>query len=127
MPVIALNHYNFRAPRALLDQLRDFYCDVVGLQQGERPLFGNFGYWLYAGGRPILHLAEAGEAENRVPAAKNTFDHVAFSCSGRRDMEALLVALGVPYQTAEVPRTQQVQLFLNDPAGNGVELNFEKE
>ena len=127
MPVIALNHTNFRAPRALLDELRNFYCDVVGLKQGERPAFRSFGYWLYAGGQPLLHLAEAEATENRVAEAKNTFDHVAFTCAGRQEMEAHLVRRGVSYKLACVPRTQQVQIFLNDPAGNGVELNFEKE
>lgn len=31
MPALGFSHYNLRAPRALLDELRDFYRDVVGL------------------------------------------------------------------------------------------------
>jgi catechol-2,3-dioxygenase len=124
MPVTNLNHYNLRAPRELLDTLRTFYCDVVGLRQGARPPFQSFGYWLYAGENPILHLSEAGAGEVRIAGAMNTFDHVAFTCYGRREMEAHLVRCAVTYNRAEVPLTAQVQLFLKDPAGNGIELNF---
>ena len=124
MPVTNLNHYNLRAPRELLDSLRTFYCDVVGLKQGARPPFQSFGYWLYAADNPILHLSEAKADEMRAVNAMNTFDHVAFTCIGRREMEAHLTRCGVTYNSAEVPLTAQVQLFLKDPAGNGIELNF---
>jgi catechol-2,3-dioxygenase len=124
MPIIALNHYNLRAPRQLLDELRTFYCDVVGLKEGARPPFRFFGYWLYAGENPILHLSEARPEENRAGGVVNTFDHVAFTCTGRGEIEATLARRGVAYQRSEVPLTQQVQLFFKDPAGNGVELNF---
>lgn len=124
MPVTTFNHYNLRAPRDLLDQLRAFYCDVVGLKQGDRPPFPNVGYWLYAGDQAILHLSEARPGERRAAGVANTFDHVAFSCTDRREMEAHLATCGVAYRTAEVPMTGQMQLFFQDPAGNGVELNF---
>ncbi len=124
MPVAALNHYNLRCSRELLDRLRTFYCDVIGLRQGERPPFPSFGYWLYAGDDAILHLSEARPQEQRLAGTVNTFDHAAFSCSGRSEMEAHLARCGVAFETAEVPGTGQVQLFLKDPAGNGVELNF---
>ena len=124
MPVAALNHYNLRAPRDLLDKLCTFYCDVIGLKLGARPPFQSFGYWLYAGDNPILHLSEARSDEVRVAGAVNTFDHVAFTCNGRREMEAHLVRCGVVYKMVEVPSTTQVQLFLKDPGGNGIELNF---
>jgi catechol 2,3-dioxygenase-like lactoylglutathione lyase family enzyme len=127
MPVTALNHYNLRAPRDLLDKLRAFYCDVVGLKQGARPPFDSFGYWLNADGQAILHLSEARPGEHRAAGAVNTFDHVAFSCTARREMEAQLAHCGVEYRTAEVPLTTQVQLFFHDPAGNGIELNFADE
>ena len=124
MPVVTLDHYNLRANRELLVALRDFYCDVVGLKEGARPPFKFFGYWLYAGNDAILHLAEARPDETRAAGAVGTFDHVAFSCTARHEMESRLVSRGVAYRVAEVPGTAQVQFFLKDPAGNGVELNF---
>ncbi|HUI98961.1 MAG TPA: VOC family protein [Usitatibacter sp.] len=125
MGVQGLNHYNLRAPRAMLDRLRDWYRDMLGLEIGERPPFRFHGYWLYAGGRPILHLSEAAAGEEHPVPGSGTFDHVAFTCTGLSAMRARLDARGVPYRVAEVPLTKQRQVFLHDPAGNGVELNFD--
>lgn len=125
MPVTGFSHYNLRAPRALLHELRDFYCEVVGLEEGDRPPFRGFGYWLYAGGEAVLHLSEAGADERRPAQPIGTFDHAAFRCTGRAEYEHKLNRRGIQYRVATVPATQQVQIFLTDPAGNGVELNFE--
>src|SRR5437899_3008090 len=124
MPTIGFSHYNLRAPRDLLDALRDFYCEVVGLAPGARPPFSNFGYWLYAGDHDVLHLSEAAAGDARVVGVKSTFDHVAFTCTGRADAEQRLSRHGIDYRVAVVPGTGQVQLFFHDPAGNGVELSF---
>ena len=125
MPVRAFDHYNLRAPRALLDDLCAFYRDVVGLTVGERPPFRRFGYWLYSGGeRPVLHLSLADDGEER-PSAVNTFAHAAFNCTGRAEFELRLKSLGVPYRTAQVPQLNLAQLFFHDPAGNGIELQFD--
>jgi hypothetical protein len=35
-----------------------------------------------------------------------------------------LAAHGIEWRTARVPLIGQIQLFVRDPAGNGVELNF---
>lgn len=124
MSVQGFNHYNLRAPRALLDRLRDFYCEVVGLEQGERPAFRSFGYWLYAGGRDILHLSECPETEQRQIGIKTTLDHVAFTCTDFVATQQHLSRLGVEFGSREVPATGIRQIFFIDPAGNGVEFNF---
>ena len=124
MPVRAFDHYNLRAPRALLDELCAFYRDVVGLTLGERPPFRRFGYWLYAGERPVLHLAEADADEVCDAPVSGTFNHASFDCADKPEFERRLAARGIPYRTARVPLTGQVQLFFRDPAGNGVELAF---
>src|SRR5688572_4932370 len=100
MPVAAFDHYNLRAARPVLDELRDFYRDVVGLTVGERPPFRRFGYWLYAGDRAVLHLSEADGSEVRSLAAVTTFSHAAFNCTGRAEFERRLQALRIPYRTA---------------------------
>ena len=124
VPVTGFDHYNLRADRAMLDRLRDFYRDVVGLTVGERPPFRRFGYGLYAGERAVLHLSLADDGEQR-PAAVNTFAHAAFNCTGRAELEQRLKALGIPYRTAQVPLLHIAQLFFRDPAGNGIELQFD--
>ena len=124
MPVQGFDHYNLRADRPTLDRLRDFYRDVVGLTVGERPPFRRFGYWLYSGERPVLHLSLADEGEER-PTAVNTFAHAAFNCTGRVEFERRLKSLGIAYRTAQVPQLHLAQLFFRDPAGNGIELQFD--
>ena len=124
MPVQAFDHYNLRAPRALLDELCAFYRDVVGLTVGERPPFRRFGYWLYAGVRPVLHLGEADPQDVCDARVEGTFNHASFTCTNRREFERRLADLHIDYRTASVPLTGQVQLFFRDPAGNGVELCF---
>jgi catechol-2,3-dioxygenase len=126
MQVASFDHYNLRAARVVLDALCAFYRDVIGLEVGPRPPFRHFGYWLYAGGRPVLHLSEADRDERREPG-ETTFSHAAFNCQDRAGYERRLAALGIDYRTAHVPLTGQVQLFFHDPAGNGVELNFAGE
>jgi extradiol dioxygenase family protein len=124
MNVVGLSHYNLRAPRELLDALRTFYCEVVGLKVGPRPPFTSFGYWLYAGSQAVLHLSVTARTAARPVAAAASFDHAAFSCVGRREFESKLTGRGIEYELVEVPQTGQVQLFIQDPAGNGVELLF---
>jgi catechol-2,3-dioxygenase len=125
MPVAGFDHYNLRAARPVLDELRDFYRDVVGLTVGERPPFRRFGYWLYSGERAVLHLSLADDGEERSRSAVTTFAHAAFNCTGRAEFEQRLKAFGIPYRTAQVPLLNLSQLFFHDPAGNGVELQFD--
>ena len=91
---------------------------------GWRPPFDFPGYWLYLGEQAVLHLVGVPGARGDAVTRGGTFDHVAFTCRELAETEARLRAQGVDYRSVRVPGTQQVQLFLTDPAGNGVELNF---
>jgi extradiol dioxygenase family protein len=130
MSIIGLNHYNLRAPRSQMEKLKAFYCDVLGLVQGERPLLGSFGYWLYAGPECVLHLSEAAPDETAASRTATcpvtTFDHVAFTCTDRTEMEARLKLNDVDFRMSEVPELEITQLFLQDPSGNGIELSFKE-
>ena len=126
MSIIGLNHFNLRASRPLLEQLKEFYCVVLGLAQGERPPLGSSGYWLYAGAVCILHLSEAAHDEDRSACVATTFDHIAFTCTDRPEMEARLKRNNVAFRVGTVPVLSITQLFLPDPAGNGVELSFKE-
>ncbi|HET7359963.1 MAG TPA: tRNA lysidine(34) synthetase TilS [Rhodanobacteraceae bacterium] len=124
--VRGLGHVNLRAPAALVERLRRFYIDIVGLREGARPAFrsGSHGYWLYAGDAAVLHLSiDAGGIG--APAHTGPFDHVAFDCTGLDAVRARLDAAGVRYRIDIVDERDQVQLFLTDPAGIGVELTFD--
>lgn len=127
MQTLGFSHYNLRAPGELLEELRSFYCEIVGLTAGPRPPFRSKGYWLYAGKQDVLHLTECPPEESRSIAVRTTFDHVAFTCQGRAAYERRLKEQGVRYEIDHVPQTGQSQIFFKDPAGNGVELNFDGE
>jgi catechol-2,3-dioxygenase len=124
MPVLDINHYNLRGSMAQLERIRDWYRETVGLTVGERPPFRFRGFWLYANGRPVLHLSEAAPGEDRPMPGSGTFDHVAFTCEDFAGMRERLERLGISHRVADVPLTRTRQIFLTDPAGNGVELNF---
>ncbi len=124
MPALGLNHYNLRADHALTEALCRFYVDVIGMRIGPRPPFTFPGYWLYLGDQAVLHLVEAPPSETRTPHLNGTFDHVAFTCDGLAPFERHLQQRGVVYRKANIPDSAICQLFLSDPAGNGVELNF---
>jgi catechol 2,3-dioxygenase-like lactoylglutathione lyase family enzyme len=123
--VTGFNHYNLVAERRLLDELREFYVSVVGLRPGPRPPFKRFGYWLYAGAQDVLHLTEALTDEARGSNVISTFDHVAFTATDLLSAVARVTAHGIAFHIDDVPLAGQRQMFFSDPAGNGVELNFE--
>ena len=124
MQINGLDHFNLSAPIAVLEELRRFYCEVLGLTAGHRPPFANDGYWLYAGDLALLHLTVASDTATAATDAQTTLNHVAFACSGRQAFERRLEAAGVAFRRATVPDTGIHQLFFEDPAGNGIELSF---
>lgn len=124
MAVLGFNHYNLRCDREMMEQLKAFYVDVVGLQLGPRPQLTSFGYWLYAGQKDVLHLSEAKPEEGRQTKIPTTFDHVAFTATDYEGALSSLEKLGVKYRLREISDAGQRQIFFSDPAGNGIELNF---
>ncbi len=126
MSLQGLHHYTIRP--ADLEATKSFYVDVLGLEVGYRPPLNFPGYWLYTGGEPTVHLigpreSEAGWAP-REPAPTGLLDHIAFSCSGLAGMKERLAARALAYEERVVPRDRQTQLFLSDPDGIMVELNY---
>jgi catechol-2,3-dioxygenase len=129
MNTVGLNHFNITAPYELLERVRDFYVEVLGLAVGERPGFRRRGFWLYAGQEPLVHLTDCDEADARAngESGPGFFDHIAFSCKGLCEIIKHLKHLNIPYEAVEISALGQVQVFVRDPAGVGVELNFVNE
>ena len=63
MPATKLDHINIRTTQP--EATRDFFVDVVGLRDGERPPFNFGGYWLYAGEQAVIHLTDARDSGAR--------------------------------------------------------------
>ena len=134
-----VNHVTLCCSVEQLPSVEGFYRDVLGLRVGPRPSFDFSGAWLYAGEEPIIHLAAtlrqptdraATEAVSptALPGASRTgpIDHVALRMAGSvDDWRSRLVARGIRFAEAPVPGFPLYQLFLHDPLGVKVELNFE--
>jgi catechol 2,3-dioxygenase-like lactoylglutathione lyase family enzyme len=122
MPMGALQHVNIRCADA--DRSRDFYVEVLGLTQGDRPPFASSGYWLYFGGVPIVHLVQKVAGEPKRGPGTGEIDHIAFEGSDLPAMRESLNSRGIAFREALVPRDQVVQVFVHDPDGIQIELNF---
>ncbi len=121
-----LDHANLRLRPQDLPAALAFYRDLLGLEEGPRPNFAFPGAWLYAGGRPIVHLACRDTVEPPAgPSPGVSFEHIAFRVRGLPEVRAKLATEGVPYAEAPLPGFPLHQLFLTDPFGLRVELTFD--
>jgi catechol 2,3-dioxygenase-like lactoylglutathione lyase family enzyme len=133
MPLSHLEHFLIQAED--LEATRDWYVGVLGLRDGPHPDFGFPVHWLYIGESDVLHLTQGGAAvsENRkrylgqesmATRGSGVVDHVAFRATGLDEMVARLERLGVAYKERQVDEQGLYQLFLFDPNGVKIELNF---
>ncbi len=133
MPLSHLEHFLIQT--ADLEGTRDWYVDVLGMRVGPSPDFKFPVCWLYLGERDVLHLTEggAGVSENRkaylgqqseATEGSGVIDHVGFRCTGLAEMMDHLRATGVAFTERQVDDQGLFQLFLMDPNGVKVELNF---
>ena len=138
MPVAKLAHFSVRT--ATLQASCDFYCRVLGFRQGFRPDFPFPGAWLYLHGdepdAAVIHLIGIDSAEpaglanylgDRPQAGLRgggAVDHLAFAATDLRGMRERLGAMGVPFRERTVPGLGLHQLFVEDPSGVTIELNF---
>ena len=127
MVVQSIHHFNIRAPAAKLAQVKEFYCEVLGLREGARPPFTSQGYWLYAADQPIVHLVRSREDAIAVRDRQAALDHVAFRCSGLDALLARLQSRGIAYKVSGVPTLTIRQVLIRDPVGTGIELSFDAD
>jgi catechol-2,3-dioxygenase len=120
-----IEHINISAPMDLLTQVRDFYCNILGLTEGFRPQSTIGGFWLYFGERALIHLAESSEHYHNE--RQGYFDHVAFQTTGLENIITKLNAAKIEFTHDYFPEINMTQLFFKDPAGTGVEVNFLNE
>jgi catechol 2,3-dioxygenase-like lactoylglutathione lyase family enzyme len=100
---------------------RDFFVDVLGLEDGPRPATDIPGHWLYVGGHPLIHVQQARGPV--APSRESALNHVAFEVE---DFDAIANELdrrGIAYRTNALPEMSFRQIVIDDLTGVVVELN----
>ena len=121
MPLVrALDHINIRT--ADLAATKAFFVDVLGLSDGWRPAFPFPGAWLYAGDKDVVHLIQV---EQPVAASDGSaLDHFAFDIDDYDEALRRVEATGLRFRATATPGTSVRQIFVRDPTGVTVELNW---
>lgn len=136
---LTLNHFSIRALD--LDACQRFYEDVLGLAVGPRPDFPFPGLWLYEGDRSqwanaVVHIIGVdrndpeglkrylGDRDLASLQGTGAVDHIAFFATGLAAMRAKLARLGIAPRERTVPGLGLHQVFVNDPNGVVIELNY---
>jgi len=140
MPIKRLAHYSIRTND--LERSRHFYTEVLGFRVGYRPEFKFPGLWLYNGPDDgdfgIVHLIGIDPKDStelieylgdRDPhgTGTGTVDHIAFIATGLVEMHATLQRAGCIWRDRTVPNLNLHQVFIEDPSGVTIELNFHAE
>lgn len=136
---LSLNHFSIRSSD--LPACEAFYAGLLGLQVGPRPPFDFPGLWLYAGdtsnyANAVVHILGVdrddpeglkrylGDRDEASLQGTGVVDHVAFFATGLAATMARLQAAGVECRERTVPLLGLHQVFVDDPNGVVVELNF---
>ncbi|WP_157217486.1 VOC family protein [Flavisphingomonas formosensis] len=138
-----LDHCNIRTLN--LDATIGFYSDVLELKPSFFPGSSGQGAWLHdSTDRPVIHLVaidpddpagsiaairgmrggQDGDFDPSMLKGSGAIDHIAFECSDYDGMENRLQTLDLSYTSNNVESIGLRQLFVSDPNGITVELNF---
>ena len=123
MSVGLLDHFNIRT-RKLADTVR-FYEEVLELNNGDRPNFAFPGAWMYSEGKPVVHLVDISKTDEQQKPDSGVAHHVAFASRGFPGMKQRLKSKGLPFDVREVPGVAVWQIFVTDPNGVMLELNYD--
>ena len=117
-----------------IDKTKDFYCDALGMQAGFRPELEFPGYWVYLGDVPAVHIADhrayidwtkaVGIPISGGPPGTGALDHIAFNAEDFDTVKSSLEKKGYELSCNILSDIGLKQIFLADPNGLGIELNF---
>ena len=123
MSVGVLDHFNIRTRD--LDSTVHFYQEVMGLEKGPRPNFAFPGAWMYSEGKAVVHIVDISKTDEPQKPDSGVVHHVAFVSRGFDGMKQRLSSKGMPFDARQVPGGELWQIFVNDPNGVMIELNYE--
>ncbi len=134
MSIEKLDHYSIRTKD--VESTSRFYTEVMGLEVGPRPNFPFPGVWLYQGRSAVVHVIGIdpddpsglhdflGDKGVEKQSGTGAIDHIAFASSDLGAMRERFQAAKVPFRERTVPTLNLHQVFLEDPNGVTIELNF---
>ncbi|MGE8365105.1 VOC family protein [Cupriavidus sp.] len=137
MALAKLAHFSIRTTD--LERSCTFYERILGFQRGYRPPFDFPGAWLYIGDDErdygTVHIIgvdpdnPAGLStylgdKSHSASGTGTLDHIAFLATGVRQMWETLRTEGIPWRDRTVPSLGLHQVFIEDPSGVTIELNY---
>lgn len=129
MNVNALDHVNIVTPD--LGASAAFYVSLLGLERrnGPPPLTADQAQWLYDGnGRAVIHLNALDcprfFPRDMSPTPTGALHHVAFDCSDFGQVMARIAEMGLAHEVNAIDEIGFRQIFVTDPHGVLLELNF---
>lgn len=138
MAINKLAHFSVRTTD--IEASRKFYVEVLGFRVGFRPPFQFPGLWLYQGEDEsdygVVHLVGidlsnpsglrdylGDKAEDSLQGSA-AVDHLAFMASGWAGMRDRMQGAGLAFRERTVPSLGLHQVFVEDPSGITIELNY---
>jgi glyoxylase I family protein len=116
------------------ERSKDFYREILGMREIERPPFKFPGVWLEVGGNQ-LHLIVDNDSTFRVAKAVNSHDiHFAVRVKSYRDALEFLNSKGYNEEASDLMEMKEnregtagfPQIYILDPDRNVIEINAEK-
>ena len=123
MTLKAFDHVNIRTTR--LENMVEWYGDVLGLHLGKRPDFNIPGAWLYLNDTAVVHLV--GVIEEPSVGANPALEHFAFRAEGLDEFVDKLKRRGIEHTVDPVPGIPVVQVNLRDFDGNHIHVDFKTD
>ena len=128
--ILEIHHTGVRIDTGaeLLGATQDFYKEVLGLEHDtKRPTIpGILGAWINVGEVGQIHLIGGAQPSPvaKGPGQDPTLPHIALAVADIVESRKELERLGMKYWAIEgLTSPDSLQLFLNDPCGNMVELH----
>ena len=128
MPLIDIHHVALKCKPGKLQATEKFYADFLGMSYAPRPDLGFPGAWLDIGDT-MFHLVEKEDPVELDPwyereESGSSVDHIAVKARGFDEMKQQAIDAGIDWRQMSLPGPGLWQLFLIDPNGVIIELNF---
>lgn len=110
------------------ERMKDFLCELLGLEVGSRPNFSFDGYFLYAGEKDVIHLfrnpedieGDASKAQDSLN--QNIVHHICFYSDDNGATMDRISKLNLKYSINAIPGSSNQQIFIRAPENLMIEI-----